>query len=270
MSLRPVDTHPALRSLAVACLCLALIASGPQAGGQETPARRQLVDQKHLLGQITRIDGSALELRPWDYRLPRRIEVPTTDATTYLRQRKVKLADLQPGDPVVAVPDERVRGQRKPPEDRDPENVPRPLLLGLFRLWLPRDQIPDPSFAPRARSLILAALPLFSEEERNQRLLRDPTRQEGALLGVLTRLDPITIRLETKRRHFDSGKHLVVLDNQVIPRGELDRPETVLLRSPEGLGRGATGAADLVIMCRPPHLTGFETRRYWAREQGHK
>ncbi|MFN3650887.1 MAG: hypothetical protein ACK47B_15025 [Armatimonadota bacterium] len=241
-------------------------------------------EREVLIGEITTGTEAGLELRPWNPRLPRRVNVETGPETRYLRQKRGKWSDLKVGDAVLVMP--IIPKPPTPPQPDPDEATPtaadaqkekeeealeaqeparRPSVRALLRLWPAGDALPTQEDTKTARALLKAADPYFKVKELGGVGL--PQDHEKPVVGILTALTPITIRTERRTRRFAVRKEVLIVTHEPVAREEMKRGRTVLVQSDEKASLEETVPASLVALCQERKLPPRQMRQFLLREE---
>jgi hypothetical protein len=237
------------------------------------PVKTTLPPRTMFLGRITRLSDDGVEIRPWDARLPRRVQVTAAADTPCFEVKEGKRRDLAPGEPAMVVLAKKGAPLEASPAaagvvsgtgaEKDAGEPPK--LHTVLRLPGAGGKEPSQEDLKTARILNAAAQGFYQGEVRGG--LDPPEKNAPAFTGLVTEVDPLGLRTEKKKLLFSWSGDTLVINSRSLAKGALQRDETVLVYAPEGLSPGGALHASVIVRCPAPHLKGAEVRRLIQRDQ---
>jgi hypothetical protein len=223
-----------------------------------------------VVGEIVRHETGRLRLRPWNPRLPARLDVTSHAGTRYLEQRKGEIESLRLRDLVLVVSrggrsEEEAsapkrRGKLASRKGEAPEAAARARVI--LRLWQARGSDVSPEDQQLARALLAGSLPLW------RRGGRGGVEGLGKLsLGVVTSTRPLTLRLEDGARQFTVPEGTPVIEHPESEPDALRKGRTVMVQGEGRVAEGESVRARVIALCSKPKLRVDQQRRFILRER---
>jgi hypothetical protein len=225
-------------------------------------------------GEVQERDERSLSIVPWGRRFPARVGVTISNETRFLRQRKGALSEIAAGDLVLAVelpPNARERKSlriwqdllKKARRKRVPERTAR--ARALVRCWKPEHADIGVTERQAARALLTGALPFFRGPSRGG--ARAPDNDTPTAVGIVTSVEPFTIRTPSGVVHYTLVPELLVINHEPETWDEVQQGQTVLIHSGGNAAAGANVDASVVAISPRPKLDPERERRLIIRKR---
>lgn len=240
----------------------------PDGAGDEA----QVAPRRHLTGgEIASLSEDSFQIRPWEVRLPRRLQVMATGSTVYYHQKSGTVKDLKAGDFVLVV------FEKAPSKDDEPDSAADsraskpsrpPSIRAVLRLAEPPVAAVSAQDRDRARALLQAARPFFKGKRRGGSA--KPEVRSGTMLGTLASVEPFVLTAGDRPRPYRLKAETLVINHLKLTPGDLKKGHSVIVQSGAKPGADGTIQALLVAVSPKPRLNPRWERKLMLREKGRK
>lgn len=225
-------------------------------------------------GEIREVDDGALIIRPWQPRLPARFRVKSNSRTRVVRQKPGRRSDLTVGELVLVVEeppnkDEKLERQRASEARKKSKTKATPVRAAraraVLRCWKADPSETTPENRQIARALLEGARPYFKGEAYGG--VRAPGDSNRFVFGMVTRLEPFTLRAAKRVVEYSVTGDTLVLNHQRVSLSTLKRGENVLVQSSEAPATDGAVEAAVIAVTPRPRLKLDQQRRLILRDR---